>query len=184
MQRNNWQLLQRHCWDWRHVMSTWTGSCFDFPFVWTRCEFRLALNKFKMLWTISYNQKFSVLNYNFYIDICSQERSTTLYRICFFFISKISVLFISNTSVLFISKISDLFLSKIRVFFYYQKFVLFFVLFFVSVLILFSAQLGFVCLDVANGYSEVFVQFVKKVRHNFPTHTIMVGNCFYMNRIK
>jgi len=36
--------------------------------------------------------------------------------------------------------------------------------------------LGFVCLDVANGYSEVFVQFVKKVRQNFPTHTIMAGN--------
>ena len=109
MQRNNWQLLQRHCWDWRHVMSTWTGSCFDFPFVWTRCEFRLALNKFKMLWTISYNQKFSVLNYNFYIDICSQERSTTLYRICFFFISKISDIFLSKIRVFLLSEIRVIF---------------------------------------------------------------------------
>jgi len=37
-------------------------------------------------------------------------------------------------------------------------------------------QLGFVCLDVANGYSEVFVQFLKKVRQHFPTHTIIAGN--------
>ena len=35
-------------------------------------------------------------------------------------------------------------------------------------------EIGFICLDVANGYSEHFVQFVKDVRKQFPTHTIMV----------
>jgi GMP reductase len=34
----------------------------------------------------------------------------------------------------------------------------------------------YVCIDVANGYSEVFVHFVKKVRANFPQLTIMAGN--------
>ncbi|GAB6020750.1 hypothetical protein CHUAL_003413 [Chamberlinius hualienensis] len=34
----------------------------------------------------------------------------------------------------------------------------------------------FICLDVANGYSEHFVQFVKEVRTAFPKHTIMAGN--------
>ena len=30
--------------------------------------------------------------------------------------------------------------------------------------------------DVANGYSEYFVNFVRKVREKWPTHTIMAGN--------
>ena len=34
----------------------------------------------------------------------------------------------------------------------------------------------FICLDVANGYSQHFVDFVKKVRDAFPTKTIMAGN--------
>jgi len=33
-----------------------------------------------------------------------------------------------------------------------------------------------ICLDVANGYSEVFVNYVRKVREKFPQHTIMAGN--------
>ncbi|XP_023346058.1 GMP reductase 2 [Eurytemora carolleeae] len=37
-------------------------------------------------------------------------------------------------------------------------------------------KLGFICLDVANGYSEFFVMFVRKVRKEFPTMTIMAGN--------
>uniref|UniRef100_A0A8D0XV61 GMP reductase n=1 Tax=Sus scrofa TaxID=9823 RepID=A0A8D0XV61_PIG len=36
-------------------------------------------------------------------------------------------------------------------------------------------QVKFICLDVANGYSEHFVEFVKLVRAKFPEHTIMVG---------
>ncbi|XP_033122837.1 GMP reductase 1-like isoform X2 [Anneissia japonica] len=36
--------------------------------------------------------------------------------------------------------------------------------------------LKFICLDVANGYSEMFVQHVKEVRQHFPSHTIMAGN--------
>jgi len=31
-----------------------------------------------------------------------------------------------------------------------------------------------ICLDVANGYSEHFVEFVKTVRSKFPEHIIMV----------
>ncbi|XP_051992178.1 GMP reductase 1 [Xyrauchen texanus] len=34
----------------------------------------------------------------------------------------------------------------------------------------------YICLDVANGYSEHFVEFVKRVREKFPNHTIMAGN--------
>ncbi|XP_069074880.1 GMP reductase 1 [Pleurodeles waltl] len=34
----------------------------------------------------------------------------------------------------------------------------------------------YICLDVANGYSEHFVEFVKSVHAKFPNHTIMAGN--------
>jgi GMP reductase len=37
-------------------------------------------------------------------------------------------------------------------------------------------KLTTICIDVANGYSEHFVEFVKKTRHHFPTHTIVAGN--------
>ncbi|XP_037088593.1 GMP reductase 1-like [Pollicipes pollicipes] len=37
-------------------------------------------------------------------------------------------------------------------------------------------ELRFICLDVANGYSELFVECVRKVRATFPHHTIMAGN--------
>ncbi len=33
-----------------------------------------------------------------------------------------------------------------------------------------------VCLDVANGYSQYFVDTVRRVREKFATHTIMAGN--------
>lgn len=33
-----------------------------------------------------------------------------------------------------------------------------------------------ICIDVANGYSEAFVDFVKKVRDLYPDKTIMAGN--------
>lgn len=33
-----------------------------------------------------------------------------------------------------------------------------------------------ICLDVANGYSEHFVEFVKTVRSKFPEHIIIAGN--------
>lgn len=36
-------------------------------------------------------------------------------------------------------------------------------------------QLQYICVDVANGYSEHFVHFVKDVREKFPSHTIMVS---------
>jgi len=37
-------------------------------------------------------------------------------------------------------------------------------------------KLEMICLDVANGYSEHFVMFIKRVREKFPKHTIMAGN--------
>ena len=37
-------------------------------------------------------------------------------------------------------------------------------------------QINFLCIDVANGYSEYFVDFVKKIRSNYPDKTIIAGN--------
>ena len=37
-------------------------------------------------------------------------------------------------------------------------------------------QLRFICVDVANGYSEHFVDFVKKMRDSHPDKIIMAGN--------
>jgi GMP reductase len=37
-------------------------------------------------------------------------------------------------------------------------------------------SLRFICIDVANGYSEKFVDFVKKTRENFPEKIIIAGN--------
>jgi GMP reductase len=39
-----------------------------------------------------------------------------------------------------------------------------------------AESVEYVCIDVANGYNESFVHFVKKVRGNFPHLTIMAGN--------
>lgn len=33
----------------------------------------------------------------------------------------------------------------------------------------------YICLDVANGYSEHFVSLVRQARKDFPNHTIMVS---------
>jgi GMP reductase len=38
------------------------------------------------------------------------------------------------------------------------------------------APTQFICLDVANGYTQPFVDLVKKVRERFPNKTIMAGN--------
>ncbi|MCK4690459.1 MAG: GMP reductase, partial [Desulfuromonadales bacterium] len=37
-------------------------------------------------------------------------------------------------------------------------------------------KLEFICIDVANGYVETFVDFVKQVRDSFPDKTIVAGN--------
>lgn len=37
-------------------------------------------------------------------------------------------------------------------------------------------QLEFICIDVANGYSEHFVNFVKQTRDKYPGKTIIAGN--------
>lgn len=37
-------------------------------------------------------------------------------------------------------------------------------------------RLKFLCIDVANGYSEHFVEFVEKARHDFEDKIIMAGN--------
>ena len=39
-----------------------------------------------------------------------------------------------------------------------------------------NVDVSFICLDVANGYSEHFSDYVKKVREHFPDKTIMAGN--------
>lgn len=37
-------------------------------------------------------------------------------------------------------------------------------------------KIQFLCIDVANGYSEHFVEFVKRARKHFPGKTILAGN--------
>ncbi|XP_024944298.1 GMP reductase 1 isoform X2 [Cephus cinctus] len=37
-------------------------------------------------------------------------------------------------------------------------------------------EIKFICLDVANGYTEYFVKYVREVRAAFPNHTIIAGN--------
>ncbi len=39
-----------------------------------------------------------------------------------------------------------------------------------------NPQLQFICIDVANGYSEHFVTFLKKTREQFPDKVILAGN--------
>jgi GMP reductase len=39
-----------------------------------------------------------------------------------------------------------------------------------------TPEIEFICIDVANGYSEHFGDFVSKVRKQFPRHTIIAGN--------
>ncbi len=39
-----------------------------------------------------------------------------------------------------------------------------------------SARLNFICIDVANGYSEHFVNFLQRAREAFPDKTICAGN--------
>jgi GMP reductase len=38
------------------------------------------------------------------------------------------------------------------------------------------AAIEMICIDVANGYSEHFVAFLRKVRAAYPKHTIIAGN--------
>lgn len=37
-------------------------------------------------------------------------------------------------------------------------------------------SLKYICIDVANGYSQFFVDFVKRARDEWPDKTIMAGN--------
>ncbi|MBC8003874.1 MAG: GMP reductase [Verrucomicrobia bacterium] len=46
----------------------------------------------------------------------------------------------------------------------------------ISQLIQANPQLKFICIDVANGYSEHFVSYVKQTRKSFPDKIIMAGN--------
>ncbi|MFB6326272.1 GMP reductase [Pantoea deleyi] len=39
-----------------------------------------------------------------------------------------------------------------------------------------SQELQFICIDVANGYSQHFVDFLQRARERFPTKTICAGN--------
>lgn len=46
-------------------------------------------------------------------------------------------------------------------------------------------DITFICLDVANGYTQQFVDIVRKTRTAYPNHTIIVSikykNCWYYN---
>lgn len=42
-------------------------------------------------------------------------------------------------------------------------------------------DIEFICLDVANGYSQHFVEHVRKVRAEFPSHTIIVSVIYGLN---
>ncbi len=46
----------------------------------------------------------------------------------------------------------------------------------VDVVLTANPKIRFICIDVANGYSEHFVQFVKKTRSHFPDKVIIAGN--------
>lgn len=39
-----------------------------------------------------------------------------------------------------------------------------------------NSQIKFICVDVANGYTQRFVDFVKRVRRSFPNKVIIAGN--------
>jgi len=39
-----------------------------------------------------------------------------------------------------------------------------------------NPEIQFICIDVANGYSESFGEFVSKVRRLYPKHTLIAGN--------
>jgi len=45
-------------------------------------------------------------------------------------------------------------------------------------------ELKTICIDVANGYSEHFVEYVRKVRAAYPTHTIIAGNVVTMEMVE
>lgn len=37
-------------------------------------------------------------------------------------------------------------------------------------------EIRIICIDVANGYSEAFVNFIKQTRDKYDKHTIIAGN--------
>lgn len=39
----------------------------------------------------------------------------------------------------------------------------------------------YICIDVANGYSQHFVEYVRKVRVEYPHHTIIVSSHLFSN---
>jgi hypothetical protein len=45
-------------------------------------------------------------------------------------------------------------------------------------------ELDYICVDVANGYSEHFVEFVRLVRKEFPEKTIFVEDFQFFSPIK
>ncbi len=47
---------------------------------------------------------------------------------------------------------------------------------FVKVMERCATHIEFVCIDVANGYTETFARFVRKIRAEYPKLTIMAGN--------
>lgn len=39
-----------------------------------------------------------------------------------------------------------------------------------------NSHIRFICIDVANGYSERFINVVQQIREKYPSHTIIAGN--------
>lgn len=45
-------------------------------------------------------------------------------------------------------------------------------------------DINYICLDVANGYTEHFVQFVRNTRAAYPTKTIIVTILGFLNMLE
>merc|ERR1719322_429613 len=45
-------------------------------------------------------------------------------------------------------------------------------------------EIRYICIDFVNGYSQSFVEHVKKVRANYPSHTIIAGNVVTAKMLK
>lgn len=45
-----------------------------------------------------------------------------------------------------------------------------------SVILTKFSEIEYICVDVANGYTESFVKFIRKIRKEFPTKVIIAGN--------
>lgn len=45
-------------------------------------------------------------------------------------------------------------------------------------------EISFICLDIANGYCDLLIDYLRKVRSRFPNHTIIAGNAVTVERVE